>query len=89
MPVPHLLGAFVPGDPNLVRVDDHDVVPGVDVRRVFGFMLASQSVRYLSGESTQDLVGCINDVPIMVGVLGSYRDRLHWVRSCQRKKDEK
>ena len=89
MPVPHLLGALVPGDPNLFRVNDHDVISGVHVRRVFGLMLASKSVCYLSGKSTQDLVGCINDVPIMMGVLGSYRDRLHWVRPCQRKKDKK
>ena len=86
MPVPHLLGALVPGDPNLLRVDDHDVVPGVDVRGVFGFMLASQSVRYLGGESTQDLIGCIDDLPIMLNVLGSYRDRLHWARLDQPKK---
>ena len=77
MPIPHLLSALVPRDPNLLRVDDYDVVPSVDVRSVFGFVFTSQSVRYLSGKSTQDLVSCINNVPIMVDVLGSYRDCLH------------
>jgi hypothetical protein len=77
MAVPHLLSSLVTGDSHLFRIDNHNVVPGIDVGRVFRFMLTSQSVRYLSGESTQNLVSRINDVPIMAYVLGSYRDRLH------------
>ena len=41
MMVIHLVVFLVPGNPNLLRVDDDDVITGIDMRGVLGFVLAA------------------------------------------------
>jgi hypothetical protein len=53
-------------DAQLRRVHHHDVVAGVDVRRVLGSMLAAQAHGNLGGEATQHLVLGIDHHPLVL-----------------------
>src|SRR5690606_38339569 len=66
-----LLQFLIPGKTHLLCVHDHDEVARVDVRRVLGFVLATQNGSDARGQATDDLVGCIHDEPLAL-----YRARL-------------
>ena len=52
------------GEPDLLGIDDDDELAGVDVRRVFGAVLAAQDVGDLDRQPADDLVGGVDDEPI-------------------------
>jgi hypothetical protein len=53
-----------PGDANLARIDDHDVITGVHVRCIGGFVLAAQTGRHLRRQTAESLVSRVDNVPI-------------------------
>jgi hypothetical protein len=59
------------GDADLARVDDHDVVAGVHVRRVGSLVLAAQAHGELRSQPSERLVGRVDYVPIT-----TYRSRV-------------
>ena len=59
------------GDADLARIDDHDVVAGVHVRRVGSLVLAAQAHGELRSEASERLVGRVDQVPIT-----TYRSRV-------------
>src|SRR5690606_2242187 len=59
-----LVRALVARQSNLVRVDDDDEIATVHVGRVCRLVLAAQEGRRGDGESTQDDVLGIDDVPL-------------------------
>ena len=66
-----LVGHLLTGHSNLASVDDHDVIAGVDVRRVGGFVLAAQTHGGAGKEPSERLVGRVDQVPIT-----TYRSRI-------------
>src|SRR3989338_6867115 len=50
------------------RVDDDDVVTGIDVRRVNGLVFAAQTESHFTGNSSEDLVGRVNHKPLVLHV---------------------
>jgi len=58
-----LLDQLGAGQGNLVRVDDDDEVAGVNVRGEGRLVLAAQQDRGLGGETSEDDVGRVDDVP--------------------------
>src|SRR5207237_9087678 len=63
MTVIELVVELVAGDGDLLGVDDHDEVAGVDVRRVLRLRLAAQRVGDLGRQATEGLALGVNDVP--------------------------
>ena len=54
---------LAPGDADLRRIQHHDVVAGIDVRRVFRLVLAAQAHGDLRREAAEHLVLGVDDVP--------------------------
>jgi len=65
------------GHPDFLRVHDHDVVAGINVRRVLGLVLAAKTKRDLTGQSTENLVRGINHVPVTLYGFGLGAKRFH------------
>src|SRR5690606_17897586 len=59
-----LIGGFSTGNTYLLGVDHDDVVAGIDVRSVLGLVLATQTTRDFSGQTTQGLTGSVDDKPV-------------------------
>ena len=70
MAVVHLLVELVPGDLDLLRVDDHDEVTGVDVRRVLRLPLAAQGVGDARRKPAQGLTLGVDDIPAATDFAG-------------------
>src|SRR3954468_6166318 len=70
MAVVHLVRALTPGDRDLLRVDDHHEVPGVDVRGVRGLALAAQGVGDLGRQTAEGLPLGVDDEPVALAVRG-------------------
>jgi len=64
LPVVLLVLGLVARDAQLLDVGDDDVVAGIDVRGEYGLVLAAQAARDLGGQSTEHLVGSINQEPL-------------------------
>ena len=62
--VGHLLGPLVAGQVHLVGVDDDDEVTSVDVGRVHRLVLAPEEGGGLGGQTAQDNVLRVDDVPL-------------------------
>jgi len=65
-----ILGTLVAGESDLAGVDDDDEVTGVDVVRERGLVLATQQRRRLHGQTTEDDVFGVDDVPLPGDVAG-------------------
>ena len=72
-----LLGQLGAGQGDLVGVDDDDEVAGVDVGREGRLVLAAQQDRGLGGETAQDDVGRVDDVPLARDLAGLGGVRTH------------
>ena len=68
MAVGHLLVELLAGEGNLVRVDDDDVVAHVHVRGERRLVLPTEEGSGLGCQATEDDVGGVNDVPLLVRV---------------------
>ena len=66
--VGHLLVELLAGQSDLVRVDDDDVVAHVHVRGERRLVLPTEEGSGLSCQATEDDVGGVNDVPLLVRV---------------------
>ena len=64
----HLVGTLAAGYPDLVAVDDHDVIAHIHVRRVFRLVLSAQAVRDFSREAAERLVFSIDDEPVVLNI---------------------
>ena len=62
----HFIFRLGTSDTNLFSIHDHDVVAGVDMRRIFSLVLATQTVRYLAGQAPESLVSGVHDKPVAV-----------------------
>ena len=62
--VVHFVRTLGTSNTYLLGVDYDDVVAGVNVRGVFRFVLATQTARDFSGQTTQGLTSSINDEPL-------------------------
>ena len=51
-------------DPDLLGIDDDDVVTGVDMGRINGLVLAPQAVRQGRSQPAQGLALGIDDIPV-------------------------
>ncbi|VXC74354.1 hypothetical protein SPHINGOAX6_40271 [Sphingomonas sp. AX6] len=77
-----LVGALLAGEPNLVGVDDDDIVAAIDVRGEAGLVLAAQDVCDDRRCTTDHQAFGIDDVPFLfhfvrLGRLGGLHQRLH------------
>ena len=71
---------LVAGDADLGGVDNHDVVAGIDVRRVFRLMLAAQTARDLNCQAAENLALGIYDVPVVADFARLRRIGFHAAR---------
>ena len=58
-----LVESLVTAHLHLGSVDDDDVVARINVRRKFRLVLTAEAESDFSSETTNDLVGCVNNVP--------------------------
>lgn len=65
----HLIRSFISRDPNFFRVDHDDVITSVHMRRVLGFVFASQASRNFSGQTAERLIFRVNHEPRMFDIL--------------------
>ena len=72
-----LLFFLAAGQLDLRRVDDDDVIAGVDVRRVDRLVLALQQAGRLGRDAAQDLALGVDDVPLPLHTAGSGNKRTH------------
>lgn len=63
-----LLVELAAGQLDFIRVDHDDEVAAVDVRGERGLVLAAKDRGDPGGEAPEDLVGCIDDVPVVLDV---------------------
>ena len=61
-----LKGALTAGDHDVARVDDDDVLAGVDVLGELGAMLAAQDARDVGGEPAERLPAGIDEEPALL-----------------------
>ena len=81
--VVHLVRPLVPGNTYLFRVDDNNVVAGVDVRRVHRLVLPAQPQRDFRCQPTQSFISSINELPVPPH-FGRFRSKcLHDVHSVR------
>ena len=60
----------VAGDVDLLGVDHHQVIAGINVRGVNRLVLAAQTAGQLGGQTAQRLAGCVDEVPVTLDGLG-------------------
>ncbi len=77
VPVVDLVAQLVAGDADLLGVQHDDVIAGVDVRRVFGLVLAAQTHGDLGGEAAERLAARIHHVPVAPHGLGTRKNCGH------------
>ncbi|CAD5956182.1 protein of unknown function [Streptomyces sp. KY75] len=77
--VRHLLGLLVARQVNLVGVDDDDEVAHVHVGGVDRLVLTSEEVRSRGGQTAQDDVLSVDDVPLARHISGLGAVRTHFV----------
>ena len=61
-----LLGGLVATHPNLVGIDHHHEITGIEVGGVSGLVFAPQHLGHFTGQTAEGLVGGINHVPLTV-----------------------
>ena len=68
----HLVGQFLSRETDLLGVDDDDVVTTVGVGSEIRFVLAAEDKSDAGSETTQHLIGRINNVPLFLcgGAIG-------------------
>ena len=76
-----LFRLFRAGHTDFFRVDDHDKISGVKMRRIDGFVLAAQKIRDLNGEPTENRAVGINDVPFLSRFKGAQKLAKWWFKS--------
>ena len=81
VPAIKLLRPFLARQDNLVGIHNDDVIAGINVGRVEGFVLAAKNFGDLAGEAAQDFVLRIDDVPIGNDVFLADGDCLHGCNS--------
>ena len=64
MAMVHLVGAFVAGDADLLRIDDDDVVTGVDMGGKNRLVLAAKPFGDFARQPSQRPVGGVHHVPV-------------------------
>ncbi len=64
------VGHLFAGEDNLVGVDDDYVVAALNVGRVGGFVFSAEKFCDFCAEATKNLVGCIDNNPIVLNLLG-------------------
>lgn len=62
--VVHFIGGLGTGNTNLLGIDHDDVVTGINMRSVFGLVLATQAGSDLGGQTTQSLTSSVDNVPV-------------------------
>ena len=73
-----LVERLVAGHADLARVDDDDEITGVDVRRVLGLVLAPKTQGDFRSQTTQNLVGAVNHVPLALDFVRFGGERFHF-----------
>ena len=68
MTLVHLVGHLVPGQFDLVGIQNDDEIAGIDARGVDSFVLAAEDPGNFGGGATQDLVFQNYDVPIPLDI---------------------
>ena len=68
MVVVHFVGLLRTGNPDFLAVHDNDVVTHVHMRRVLWLVLAAQTMRDLSGETTERQILGIDHQPVVLNV---------------------
>src|SRR3546814_14782082 len=76
-PVVLLVGQLVAGDHDLLGVDYHQVIAGIDVRGEHRLVLATQAVGELGGQAAQGLAGGVDPVPVPLDGLVLCGECLH------------
>src|ERR1700758_4502782 len=81
-----LVAELAPGDADLLRVHDHDVIAHIDVGAVVSLVLALEAMGDLRGETPQRLVAGVDDEPVAADARGLGKYGLHrsLVATCQR-----
>jgi hypothetical protein len=72
-----LLVRFPAREAHLFGVDDDDVVTRVEVRRVHRLVLSTNDTRQLGGQTTERLVGRVDQPPAVFDVVGFRCVRSH------------
>ena len=73
-----LVRFFFAGDTDFFRVDDNDEIAGVEMRRINGFVFATQYVGNLRGQTTEHRAIGINDVPLALVQIHFRQIRFHF-----------
>src|SRR5690606_31585200 len=72
-----LVTRLVAGHDDFGGVDDDDVIAGVNVRRVFWLVLATQTVCDFAGHTPEDLALCVDHVPVTLDFMRLGHKGLH------------
>ena len=70
MPVIDLGFRLVARHAQLVGVDDHDIIAGIDMGGVDRLVLAAQTMGDLGSEAPQNLVRCVDHDPVVGYLVG-------------------
>ena len=76
-----LLGFLLAGQENLLGIDDHHEIAGIQVRRIDRFVPAAQDVGCLNGQASQHRAIGIDHVPLAFFQIDFRQMRLHH-KSC-------
>src|SRR5207344_3443214 len=82
MPAIKLLGPLVPCEDNFTSINDNNIVTGIDMRSVVGFMFTTQNLRDFTGQASHYLVLGIDDIPLANHIFFPDGNRMHAVYSC-------
>lgn len=82
MTLVYFVFCLVAGDPDLSGVNDHDIITGIQVRGIFGFMFAAQTPGNFGREPAQGLAAGINDIPVTPDIRRSCNGGFHFGYYC-------
>ena len=77
----YLVFQLVAGHPYLGRIDHNDVIPGIDMRREYGLVLAAQTGSDLGRQAAQRSPVSVHQVPVMRNLCGFGRKSAHTIKS--------
>jgi hypothetical protein len=72
-----LVLGLVAGHAQLLDVDDDDVITGINVRGVDGFMFAAQATRNFGSKPTKDQIRRVDNEPVVLDLMRLGRKRFH------------
>ena len=66
MAIINFIFRFIACNAQFVGIDYNDIIAGINVRCINGFMFAASTVSNLRSKAAQNFTGRVNDKPVMI-----------------------